>query len=348
LIKVNIKNFSLPELTCWIENLGEKPYRADQIWTWIYQKNSSSFDGMSNLSQPLRTCLNNQASIYRLSLKTSHDSNVTKTRKFLWQLNDGLEIESVYIPEGKRKTFCISSQAGCAMNCGFCATATMGFKRNLEVFEITEQVLSMQVHIEEKATNLVVMGMGEPFNNYDHVIKALTTLNHPNGAAISHRKITLSTCGIVPMIERFTRERQPFKLAISLNATTNRIRSSLMPVNKKYPIESLLRAARAYTTTLKKRISFEYVLIEGINDSPEDASRLLQLLHDIPCKVNLIQYNPARRHLARPENRRIMQFADLIRPLCAPVTLRLSRGDDIRAACGQLVTGSGSVQNRVF
>jgi 23S rRNA (adenine2503-C2)-methyltransferase len=341
--KVNIKNFYLSELTRWIENLGEKPYRANQIWTWIYQKNINSFEGMSNISQPLRIRLNNEASIYTLPLKSSHNSNVTKTRKFLWQLNDGLEIESVYIPEGKRKTFCISSQAGCAMNCGFCATATMGFKRNLEVFEITEQVLSMQRHIQEKATNLVVMGMGEPFNNYDHVIKALTILNHPNGAAIGHRKITMSTCGIVPMIERFTRERQPFKLAISLNATTNRIRSGLMPVNKKYPIESLLHAARVYTTMLKKRITFEYILIEGVNDSPEDARRLLRLLHDIPCKVNLIQYNPARKNLVRPENQRVMQFADLIRPLCAPVTLRLSRGDDIQAACGQLVTGSGSV-----
>ena len=340
---MNLKNFSLPELTGWIENLGEKPYRAGQIWTWIYQKNIIGFDRMSNISQHLRTRLNAEAFIYTLPLKSSRNSNLTPTRKFLWMLQDGLEIESVYIPEGKRKTFCISSQVGCAMNCGFCATASMGFRRNLEVFEITEQVLSMQHLIQEKATNLVVMGMGEPFNNYDSVIKALTILNHPNGAAISHRKITLSTCGIVPMIERFTRERQPFKLAVSLNATTNRIRSELMPVNKKYSIESLLKAAAAYTKALKKRITFEYVLVEGINDSPDDARRLLHLLRDIPCKVNLIGYNPSGKHLSRPEERKVQRFAELIRPLCAPVTLRLSRGDDIQAACGQLASGSEQI-----
>ncbi len=337
---------SRQELDQFIADIDEKSFRAGQIWSWIYQKNLTSFDQMTNISQSLRTKIDRIAFISSLKLVNKTVSTRSKTEKFLWELGDGLRIESVYIPEGKRRTVCISCQVGCALKCRFCATGSMGFIRNLEVEEITDQVLSILREIGGKPTNIVVMGMGEPFLNVNNVIKALYILNHSDGMAIGHRKITISTAGIIPQLIRYAEEAHPFKLAISLNATTDPQRTYLMPINLKYPLHELLRTARIYTKKIKKRITFEYVLLKGINDTQADAHRLLGLLNGIPCKVNLIAYNPTGNRFKAPDEDTIKHFAEAIRPLCAPVTTRLSKGDDIHAACGQLAVATSIKKQR--
>ncbi|MCJ7813624.1 23S rRNA (adenine(2503)-C(2))-methyltransferase RlmN [bacterium] len=343
--KINLKSLSRQEFNQFIDDIHEKPFRADQIWSWIYQKNVISFDGMTNISRPLRATLERIAFIRSLKLIKKTISSISKTEKFLWRLEDGLLIESVYIPEGKRRTVCISSQVGCALKCHFCATGTMGFIRNLEVEEITDQILSISREVGQKPTNIVVMGMGEPLLNVDNVMKALYILNQSDGIAIGHRKITISTAGIIPQLIRYTNEAHPFKLAISLNATTDSQRTRLMPINKTYPLSELLQTARLYTQKTKKRITFEYVLIKGINDTQADAHRLLRLLKGIPCKVNLIAYNPTSGLFEPPDDTTIHRFAETIRPLCAPVTMRLSKGDDIHAACGQLAVAQPKIKS---
>ena len=234
--KINLKSLSRQELNQFITEIDEKPFRANQIWSWIYQKNVTSFNRMTNISQSLRIKLDRIAFISSLKLIHKTVSRRSHTEKFLWELENGLRIESVYIPEGKRRTICVSSQVGCTLQCRFCATGSMGFIRHLEVEEITDQVLSTSREVGEKPTNIVIMGMGEPFLNFDNVIKALYILNHSDGMAIGHRKITISTVGIVPKLIRYTEESHLFKLAISLNATTETQRTRLMPVNKKYPL----------------------------------------------------------------------------------------------------------------
>lgn len=337
--RTQLKSLSRGELEAFVTSIGEKPFRAAQLWSWMYQKNIADFEHMTDLAKPLRARLKQLAAAARLDPMRITRSETTGTRKFLWRLEDGQSIESVYIPEGKRRTVCVSTQAGCAMGCAFCATGRMGLVRNLSVCEILEQVLSVWDCVGEKPTNIVVMGMGEPFQNYDAVIKAMTILNHPEGAAISARRITVSTCGIAPKIRQFADEGQPFKLAVSLNAATDAVRSRVMPVNRKYAIHELLDAAKYYSARMRKRITFEYVLIRGVNDSPEDASRLLDLLHGLPCKINLIACNVIAGGYERPSDDVIRRFAERLGPMCAPVTLRLSKGDDIGGACGQLATG---------
>jgi 23S rRNA (adenine2503-C2)-methyltransferase len=265
----------------------------------------------------------------------------TSVVKYLWKCLDGALIESVYIPEGKRRTFCVSSQVGCTLGCAICATGRMGWKRNLHPGEITDQVVQMIRSLGLRPTNLVLMGMGEPLLNYKHVIKALHILNDPDGTAIGHRKITISTAGIVPVLKTYIKEKQPFKLAVSLNATTDRQRSVIMPVNRKYPLHELLRTIRTYTEVSKKRVTFEYVLIRDFNDTPEDAERLKKLIKSIPCKINLIACNPVDKRFERPDEARIESFAEILRSLNAPVTLRLSKGNEIKGACGQLAVRSG-------
>jgi len=336
MIKTNLKGLSRHELDQFIAGIGEKPFRSTQLWSWIYQKGVVTFDRMTNISKALRSKLDERAFVSSLQLVRKNVSPHSGTVKFLWGLEDGLRIESVYMPEKKRRTVCISSQVGCPLNCRFCATAKMGFARNLLPHEIIDQVISITREVGEKPTNVVLMGMGEPLLNYDHVLKALTIINDQEGITIGHRKITLSTAGMVPQLRRYTEEGHPFKLAISLNSTTNDQRSRLMPVNRQFPLKDLIQAAREYTRRRKKRLTFEYVLIKNINDTPADAERLLHLLQGIPCKVNLIAYNSTNQKFQRPTEEHIESFAEWIRPLCAPVTLRLSRGDDINGACGQL------------
>ncbi len=333
--KINLKNFSRKELTDFIENSGEKSFRADQLWQWIYQKQVTAFSEMTNIAKSFQEKLTQIAKIETLTLKEKIESE-SGTVKFLWQLNDGLAIESVYIPEGKRKTLCVSSQVGCTLGCRFCATGKLGFIRNLEPFEITDQVLSVQRELQLSLSNIVIMGMGEPFLNYTHLLKALYILNDQDGVALGHRKITISTAGIIPKLRQYTSEKHPFKLAISLNATTQVQRENIMPITRTYALNDLMMAAREYTKHSKKRITFEYVLLKNVNDSYEDISRLKILLKNIPCKLNIIAYNDTASGFITPSESHIKWFSENLKSIKAPVTVRLSKGDDIQGACGQL------------
>lgn len=334
--RIRLKSLSKKELESWICSLNEKTYRAHQLWSWMYIKCAPSLHEMSNLSKTLRKKLEEIARLTSLRLVEKKTSPTSGTIKFLWECEDGSRIESVFIPEGKRKTVCISTQVGCPLACRFCATGGIGFIRNLQTDEIVDQFTQIRKEVGVPLTNVVVMGMGEPFLNYEAVLKALDIFNTPDGPGIGHRKITVSTVGIVPGIKRYTLEKRPYKLAVSLNATTDEVRNALMPINKKYPLAMVLDAVREYVHKTKKRPTFEYVLIKGVNDTPSDAQRLLKLLKNIPCKVNLIPYNAIQGPFETPKPERIQAFFDLLRLLPSPVMIRQSRGGEIQAACGQL------------
>jgi len=327
---------SLTELEEFALSIQERPFRAKQLFAWIYRKNVTSFGEMSDLSGALRLRLNDIAFIGSLTERKMVRSTLSATQKFLFQLYDKTHIESVHITEGKRQTICLSSQVGCALGCTFCATGGMGFRRNLEVWEMMAQLLTIQRKLKVNITNVVIMGMGEPFLNYDNVIRACYLMNHPDGLAIGHRRIVISTSGIVPAIRRYADEKQPFKLAISLNAPTDDQRNQIMPINKKYPLQELLNVARYYVKKSRLRITFEYVLISDFNDRLQDAHRLRQLLRDFPCKINLIPYNVSSEKWCRPSEDRINRFIDTLRDMNAVVSIRWSKGSDIDAACGQL------------
>lgn len=333
--KINLKNLSREELKTFIVEIEEKSFRAQQIWQWIYEKQVNDFSEMTNVSKLLREKLFQNAELKSMILVDKLKSG-SGTIKYLWQLEDGHNIESVYIPEGKRKTLCVSSQVGCTLGCRFCATGKLGFIRNLEPYEIVDQVLGTQRDLGIKFTNIVIMGMGEPFLNYDHLIKALYMINDGDGIAISHRKITISTAGIIPRLRQYTQEKHPFKLAISLNGTTQEQREQVMPVTKTYKFNDLLAAAKEYTKVIKKRITFEYVLLHGVNDSQADADRLLKILKKIPCKLNIIAYNDTGSGFITPTDTQVLKFVKALKNLNASVTIRLSKGDDIQGACGQL------------
>ncbi|MFO7891397.1 MAG: 23S rRNA (adenine(2503)-C(2))-methyltransferase RlmN [bacterium] len=334
--KTNLIGLSRKELAVFIQEISEKKFRVSQIWSWIYQKKVKNFQEMTNISKNLRTTLTKISCLKSLKLEKKKISPKSGTRKYLWKLEDGNRIESVFIPEGKRKTICLSSQVGCSLGCKFCATADLGFIRNLDSCEIVSQVLDIIQDTGITPTNLVVMGMGEPFLNYDNLIKALAISHDPEGLALSHRKITVSTAGLVPEIYRYTKEKNPYKLAISLNAADNALRSEIMPINRKYPLPQLIKAAKEYTQKSGKRITFEYVLLKGINDSPQNAEKVLQLLRGIKCKLNLIVYNNTKGDFSPPSKKRVQQFLEIVRKLAVPVMLRNSKGDDIEGACGQL------------
>ncbi len=338
--KTHIKALGQAGLEEWVSALGEKPYRARQLWKWLIQRGAASFSEMTDLSKAFRSRLEATAEIRSLRRVSADRSGDTGAVKFLWECPDGNRIESVYIPEGDRRTVCVSSQAGCGLGCVFCATGRLGFIRNLESWEILDQVIGVRRETGAAPTNIVVMGMGEPFLNYDAVMGALAVMNDPEGLAIGHRKITVSTAGVIPGLLRYTAENRPYKLAVSLNAVTDGLRTRIMPVNRKYPIAALMEAVRAYSRVPGRRVTFEYVLFAGLNDSREDATRLLALLRGLPCKVNLIPYNPAVGGFERPDEEAVERFLEWIKPLQSPVIVRWSRGADIGAACGQLA-GSG-------
>lgn len=338
--KTHIKALGRAGLEEWVAGLGEKPYRARQLWKWLVPRGASSFSEMTDLSREFRARLEAAAEIRFLRRVSADRSGDAGAVKFLWECPDGNRIESVFIPEADRRTVCVSSQVGCGLGCAFCATGRLGFIRNLESWEILDQVIGVRRETGEAPTNIVVMGMGEPFLNYDAVMDALAVMNDPEGLAIGHRKITVSTSGVIPGLFRFTEENQPYKLAVSLNAVTDVLRTRIMPVNRKYPIAALMEAVRAYSRAPGRRVTFEYVLFAGLNDSREDASRLLALLRGLPCKVNLIPYNPGVGGFQRPDEERVDRFLEWIKPLRSPVIVRWSRGVDIGAACGQLA-GSG-------
>jgi 23S rRNA (adenine2503-C2)-methyltransferase len=349
-MKKNIKQLSLDELHHLIAGIGEKPYRAKQIQNWVYGKSAPTFDDMTDLSISLRDKLRKIAFISNLRLANKVVSR-DNTKKFLFELEDGEKIESVLIPNTKGQdkfTLCISSQAGCSLRCRFCMTGTVGFRRNLKAYEIFDQVISVKrllsSHEENLITNIVFMGMGEPMNNLNAVIRALEVITGPLG--FSKRKVTVSTAGIPRGIARLAHEGPDVNLAISLSATTDEIRSRIMPVNKKYPIAQLMKSCREYPLSPRRRITFEYILIDGLNDSPEDAMRLKNLLKGIKSKVNLIPFNDSSLSiiqqvknlpvLKKPSEKKVFAFQKRLTDLGIATSVRISRGSDISAACGQL------------
>ena len=336
--KINIKNLSKDEIGRFIKERGLPQYRAEQLFHWIYKKYVSSIDGITEFSKELREVLDKNAYISDLTLvhmKKSSDG----TKKFLFSLEDGNTIESVLIPDEGRLTLCISSQVGCAMGCRFCLTGQGGFIRNLKAYEIVDQIISVNRLVRpESISNVVLMGMGEPLANFDEVVDALWRIVDFIG--ISKRRITLSTAGIVPKLRLFAEKAPEVNLAISLNATTDEERNELMPINKTYPLPVLLAACKKYPLRPGRKLTFEYVLIEGKNDSIEDAMRLVRLLKGIRCKVNLIPLNiHPGSGLKKLSDEKILIFQNILLKNKMRALIRESKGQDILAACGQLRAG---------
>lgn len=336
-MKTDLKGLDARETEEWVLKQGLKPYRARQIRHWLFKRLALSFDQMTDISKPQRAQLEQNANITpleQLATLTSQDG----TRKYLFKLSDDHVIESVLIPEREHLTLCISSQAGCSMGCRFCLTGARGLSRNLSAGEIIEQVIQVKQSIDqnEELTNIVFMGMGEPLANYGPVLKAIGNLTSEEGMNFSHRKITLSTCGIVPQITNLGRDAK-VNLAVSLNAADNDTRSLLMPINKKYPIEALLWACNDFPLPNGRRITFEYILIKDINDQIEDANRLCKLLSRHRSKINLIPLNPhPGMDLSPPSMGRVLRFQEILLQKDLTATIRKSKGGDICAACGQL------------
>jgi 23S rRNA (adenine2503-C2)-methyltransferase len=339
---VDLRNLSRDETVAFATGeLGEARYRGEQIWRWVHGRGVTSFEEMTDLGKELRGRLPARATLGTLRVAEVQRS-ADGTRKMRLETADGRSIESVLIPDGDKLTQCISSQVGCALDCQFCATAKLGLVRHLEAGEIVDQVYRAQALLaaEEpgrRITNLVYMGMGEPLHNFASVMKSIAILTSELGANLSHRRITVSTVGLVPGIERLGREPVRPNLAVSLNAASDEVRDRIMPVNKKWPIARLLEALRAYPLESRRRLTFEYVLLAGVNDSLADAEKLARLLRGFRCKVNLIPWNPhPDAPYARPATVAIEQFQARVKELGLAAYLRTPRGDDIAAACGQL------------
>ena len=337
-MKPSIKELTLKQFEAHLVERKEPSYRAKQIWQWLFQKRAATFAEMTNLSVTLRDRLAEDFTIGRLKVLRQAVSK-DGTKKFLFGLTDGHSIESVLIPETKRLTLCVSSQAGCGFGCAFCATAVLGLQRNLRASEILDQILeaSRSLAHDQRITHVVLMGMGEPLANYAETIKALDTMTDTSwGIGISPRRITLSTVGLIPQIEKLMEETK-VNLAISLHAATDELRGQLMPVNRKYSLQQLMDCCRSLPIPRRKRITFEYVLLRGVNDSADDAKALCQLLHGIRCKVNVIPFNPhPGSSYQRPDNAEVEKFEQVLRAHGLQINIRRPRGDDIQAACGQL------------
>ncbi len=336
--KKDLMGMTRSELQRFVEELGERAFRGRQIMRWIYQKGVTSFSEMSDLSKSFRQKLSESCRIGRLKVlqvETSYDG----TRKFLFGLEDGQAIESVLIPEQERLTLCVSTQVGCAMGCKFCVTAQMGFSRNLTAGEILGQILEVRRLLKgsQRITNVVLMGMGEPLANYPEVVKAIEVMQDDLGFGLSYRRITLSTVGLIPELERLFKDGVRCRIAISLNASDQKTRSFLMPVSHRYPLQQLLECCRRLPLPSRDRITFEYVMIKDINSSPRDAIRLSEILKGIKCKINLIPLNEAPEIPFRaPSSKEIEEFQRILLQRGFTALIRQSRGGDISAACGQL------------
>jgi len=336
-MKTDLKGLNARETEEWAINHGIEPYRGRQIRHWLLTRLANSSDEMTNMPKAIRALVRENAIINPLRVVKTLVSE-DGTRKYLFKLQDDHLIESVLIPERDHFTLCISSQAGCAMGCSFCLTGKQGLKRDLSTSEIIEQVILVKRSLEEpeRMRNIVLMGMGEPLANYDAVMKALGSLIADDGMNFSHRKITLSTCGLVPEMKRMGRDIT-VNLAVSLNAADDETRSFLMPINRKYPLNSLIKACRGFPLPNRRMITFEYILINGINDRNQDAIRLSRLLSDMRAKINLIPLNPSPdSDMTPPPMKRILHFQDLLVKHHFTAIIRKSKGQDILAACGQL------------
>jgi len=340
--KINLLNLSRTELETFFAGLGEKSFRVSQVLQWIYQYAVDDFDAMTNLSKKLRATLKEVAEIRVPTIVHDHVSE-DGTRKWILELDAGNRIETVFIPELNRGTLCVSTQVGCALACSFCSTARQGFNRNLTTAEIVGQlwvanrVLGYTSQDNRIISNVVLMGMGEPLLNFDNVVKALDLMMDDFGYGLSKRRVTLSTAGVVPAIDRLS-EVSDVSLALSLHAPTDELRDQLVPLNRKYPIKEVLAACKRYVGQDRRRITIEYVMLEGINDSLQHAHQLVKLLKDLPAKVNLIPFNPFPESSYRRSAREtIDKFRDVLIQHDLTTITRKTRGDDINAACGQLV-----------
>jgi 23S rRNA (adenine2503-C2)-methyltransferase len=337
--RVDLAELDRSALEAALQARGQERFRARQIFRWIYRRGVADVEAMTDLPLDLRAALASDFSLTTPQI-AARERSVDGTEKFLLRLADGRQIESVFIPDTPAMTFCISTQVGCAMACGFCLTGKMGLVRNLTAGEIAGQVrvLATALDLHEKPFNIVLMGMGEPLHNYDETMKALRILADEHGLALPPRRVTLSTVGLLPALERLAREPLMPNLAISLHAPTDAQRGQLVPINKKYGIAEIIDACRRFPLKKRSRITFEYVLLAGVNDSPEDARRLARLLTDVKSKVNLIPLNPAAGiPFERPSDEAINRFAKILAERGVTVSVRKSRGRDIRAACGQLI-----------
>ena len=351
----NVADMELHELEQALEAVGSQRFHARQIFQWVHKRGVTDFSRMSDLSLELRAQLE---AVFRIDTPdiVRLDRSIDGTTKFLLRLADGRQIESVCIPETiegpdseneGRLTFCISTQVGCAMRCAFCLTGKMGIDRNLTAGEIAGQVrvLARELHVLGARFNIVLMGMGEPLHNYDATMKALRILGDEHGLAVSSRRVTLSTVGVLPALERLATEPLMPNLAISLHATTEEQRDALVPINRKYGLKELLDACRRFPLKRRARITFEYVMIQDVNDTPADARRLVALLSGIQGKVNLLPLNEAPGiPFKRPDDARVNAFAKILSDRGVTVSVRKSRGRDIRAACGQLITETARPQ----
>lgn len=338
-VKRSIYSLQLNEWRDWLKEQDEKPFRAEQIYDWLYKKRAASFEDMSNLSKSLRDKLEQHfvlTTLHTIIQQTSSDGTI----KFLFELHDGVSIETVLMRHEYGNSVCVTTQVGCRIGCTFCASTLGGLKRNLEAGEIVAQVVKVQQTLDEtdeRVSSIVIMGIGEPFDNYDHMLSFLKIMNHEKGMNIGARHITVSTSGIIPRIYQFADENMQINFAISLHAPNTELRSRLMPINRAYKLPDLMDAVRYYVNKTGRRISFEYGLFGGVNDQVEHAEELAQLVKGLKCHINLIPVNyvPERDYVRTPK-RQIFQFERTLRDLGVNVTIRREQGHDIEAACGQL------------
>ena len=332
---MNIYGLTLEELEDLFISLGSKKFHALQLFSWLYEKRVESFDEMSDIKKDIISILKDNYSIDRLKIvDVQEDSDVCK---YLFELYDGEHIEAVLMRHDYGNSICVSSQVGCNMGCKFCESGRRKKVRNLEAYEMVLQILMIEKLLGERISHVVVMGIGEPFDNYDNLIKFFKIINHPKGLAIGARHITVSTCGIIPKILEFSDFPLQINLAISLHAPNNEIRDKIMPINKVYPIEELIPALKTYLEKTNRRLTFEYIMLDGINDSEECAKELANLVKDINCYINLIPYNETNNiEFKRTNTVQIMRFYDILKKSRVNVTIRREFGGNIDAACGQL------------
>jgi 23S rRNA (adenine2503-C2)-methyltransferase len=336
---MNLAELTRGELEVALQALGAPKFHGSQIFRWIHARGVTDLAAMTDLPAPLRARLATVCTVETPAVE-KRQTSTDGTTKFLLRLADGRHIEAVYIPDTPARTFCVSTQVGCAMACAFCLTGRMGLTRHLTAGEIAGQVrvLAHDTGLAPQSFNVVLMGMGEPLHNYDATMKALAILNDPQGLALSPKRVTLSTVGLVPALERLATEPLMPNLAISLHATTDDSRSALVPINKRYDLDRLIDICRRMPLSRRSRITFEYVLLAGVNDTPADARRLVRLLHGIKAKVNLLPLNEAAGiPFRRPSDESVDAFARILAERGVTVSVRRSRGRDIRAACGQLL-----------
>jgi len=348
-VAVNLLDFDLPGLVAWFESIGEKPFRARQVMRWLHHFGADDFGQMTDLAKTLRAKLEQLACITPPVLVAGQDS-ADGTRKWALQVGPNNRVETVFIPDGERGTLCVSTQVGCALECRFCSTGQQGFNRNLSTAEIIGQLwwanraMGRDPKNERLISNVVLMGMGEPLLNYDNTVRALNIMLDDHAYGLSRRRVTVSTSGIVPAMDRLGQDC-PVALAVSLHAPNDRLRDELVPINRKYPLKELMAACQRYLEFAPRDfITFEYVMLDGINDSDAHARELIALTREVPCKFNLIPFNPfPNSAYTRSPTRRVREFAALLQAAGIVTTTRKTRGEDIDAACGQL---AGRVEDR--